>query len=216
MVDYAAWIKVDPLTVKEAAHLWAGLDPTSLVYGAEAARLAPKLRMLCGAVKRGVLPVDHRKNSLLGPLGYYEESEVSRSDLKAFASSIGERPAFLFYSDPVEPMPATKKLSAAPPPVPTLRGGNAFSSLVSGLTTSAQRAKSKPIPPASRGAAVPIAEDAAVLAKMVKEAFEKGDAFSVRAYVLAHEKEIDGAGTLDSKIRRLQRKFDNMRNHTPD
>jgi hypothetical protein len=126
MVEYATWVKVDPLTVKQAARLWAGLDPTALLYSGESARLAPRLQMLIGAIKRGVLPADHTRNAL-APSGYYEQSEVSRSDLRAFAESIGERPAFLFWVEPIAPTKPARivpKVTQAPPPVATVRGGD--------------------------------------------------------------------------------------------
>ena len=69
MVDYSVWVKVGPLTVEYAARLWAGLDPTALLYREDAARLEPRLRTLLGAIKRGVLPVDHRNNALLAQRG---------------------------------------------------------------------------------------------------------------------------------------------------
>jgi hypothetical protein len=109
MVDYRAWVKVDPLTVEQAARLWTGLDPTAVLYSNDSARLEPRRQMLLGAIKRGILPRN-------------EQSEVTRSDLKAFATSIGEWPEFLFYSDPLPTISGPKKVSKAPPPLTTLRG----------------------------------------------------------------------------------------------
>src|SRR5262249_45014360 len=90
------------------------------LYRDDLARLAPRLQMLVGAIKRGVLAADHHTNALIS-IGNYDRSEVSRSDLKVFAQSIGERPAFLFYNDPL-PTLNGPRVSKAPPPVPTVNG----------------------------------------------------------------------------------------------
>jgi len=225
MVDYAAWVEVDPLPVEAAAQLWAGLDPLKLLYFEESARLAPKLLMLFGAITRGVLRADHRKNSLLASSGRYERSEVTRDDLKAYARSIGERPVFLFYDEPLpQPKAGPRSISNAPPPVTTLRGSVNWSAaraapaqappatLEKAPGPAVRPARSKEVPPARRGAAVPITEDD-IVADMLR-ASEQGAPFSVRAYVLQHDKEISGPNP-NAKIRRLQRKFDRATKPTP-
>ena len=70
------------------------------------------------------------------------------------------------------------------------------------------------LPAGRRGAAAPI-HDRETISDMLKEADRLGDAFSVMAYVLAHEKQIAG-GSYRSKIRRLQRKFADARKRDPD
>jgi hypothetical protein len=65
----------------------------------------------------------------------------------------------------------------------------------------------------NRGAAVPKDDDAA-LAAMLSEADGKA-AFSVRDYVLAHSKEIEGPND-EAKVRRLQRKFSEATKACPD
>jgi hypothetical protein len=99
MVDYIVWGMADPLTVEQAAWLWAGIDPSSSLLlkqlPAERAAIAPRLQMLTGAIASGEL----RANTEINPLhkiGDHSKSLVKRVDLMALAESRGERPAFLF------------------------------------------------------------------------------------------------------------------------
>lgn len=98
MIDYLAWAKADPLTVEQAARLWAEVDPSSPIYmwtPAQSAAIAACMQMLCGRIKIEELKADHRANSL-SFIGRYESSLILRSDLKALAVRLDERPAFLF------------------------------------------------------------------------------------------------------------------------
>ncbi len=98
MVDYAAWASADPLTVEQAAQLWAGVDPSSSFLTRtreQQAAVAPRLQMLEGAIATGALPADARTNAF-APIGDHKRSLVRREDLMSFAISRGERPGFLF------------------------------------------------------------------------------------------------------------------------
>lgn len=103
MVDYIVWGMADPLKVLQAACLWAGVDPSSapssisMVFLPEADRvaIAPRLQMLTGAIANGELRADTRTNPM-SAIGNHADSLVTRADLKAFAESRRERPAFLF------------------------------------------------------------------------------------------------------------------------
>ena len=125
MVDYAAWASADPLTVEQAAQLWAGIDPASPLLtqtDEHRAAVAPRLQMLEGAIATGALAADTSTNAF-ALIGDHKRSLVRREDLRTFAISRGERPAFLFdtSSKPVEAKP-----SAAGPAVGPAknRGGN--------------------------------------------------------------------------------------------
>ena len=86
------------LRFEQAACLWAGVKPSKVSYSrseAETDRLAPFLQLLAAAVQAGQIPADSSKNSY-SFIGDYSKSLVTRNDLKAFANSKGQRPAFLF------------------------------------------------------------------------------------------------------------------------
>lgn len=98
MVDYASWAGADPLTVEQAAHLWAGVDPSLSVFlfsQADRAAVAPRLQMILGAVVSGALKADASTN-YMSSIGDHKLSLVGRADLMAFARTRGEKPAFLF------------------------------------------------------------------------------------------------------------------------
>lgn len=125
MVDYAAWAAADPLTVEQAAQLWAGIDPASPLWTQTAeqrAAVTPRLQMLEGAIATGAVAADTKTN-VFAPIGDHERSLVRRADLQAFAISRGERPGFLFdaSSKAVEarPLPAGPAIASA-----KNRGGN--------------------------------------------------------------------------------------------
>lgn len=103
MVDYIVWSMADPLKVLQAACLWAGVDPSSapssismaFLPEADKVAIAPRLQMLTGAIANGELRADTRTNPM-SAIGNHADSLVTRADLKAFAESRRERPAFLF------------------------------------------------------------------------------------------------------------------------
>lgn len=77
-------------------------------------------------------------------------------------------------------------------------------------TGSTPRDDKIPLATARRGAAVPI-DDEAVVADMLRESERLGDSFSVRSYVLENAQRVGGSGDLHSKIRRMQRKYEDGR-----
>jgi len=140
MIDYLAWAKADPLTVEQAARLWAEVDPSTPIYKwtpAQSAAIAACLQMLCGRIKIEELKADHRANSL-SFIGRYESSLILRSDLKALAVRLDERPAFLFaeaasksgvLEPDVETGPKSDQPATEPPPATA-----AFKGLFDGAT----------------------------------------------------------------------------------
>jgi hypothetical protein len=97
MVDYATWADVDPLTVEQAAYLWAGVEWTGWTPKSkeEQAAVRPRLQMLLNAVASGELPVSHTANKHSTD-GDYNKSLVRRDDLTAFAIKRKQHPPFLF------------------------------------------------------------------------------------------------------------------------
>lgn len=140
MIDYLAWAKADPLTVEQAARLWAEVDPSSPIYmwtPAQSAAIAACMQMLCGRIKIEELKADHRANSL-SFIGRYESSLILRSDLKALAVRLDERPAFLFAEDAskssvMEPDAETGPKTDQPPTEPPTASA-AFKGLFGGPT----------------------------------------------------------------------------------
>lgn len=115
MVDFIVWGMADPLTVEQAACLWAGYDPSSLMWRrpqAERAAIEPLLQMLTGAIASGELQADSNSNTAL-IIGDYNKSFVKRADLMALAESRGQRPAFLFDTM-LKPAASTSKTEPAP------------------------------------------------------------------------------------------------------
>ena len=122
MVDYIVWGMADPLTVQQAACLWAGIEPSSSMLmrpQAETAAIAPRLQMLTGAIASGELRADTTTNAFRY-IGDHSESLVKRVDLMAFAESRGERPAFLFDT---MLKPAAKAPKSDPAPHQKNKGG---------------------------------------------------------------------------------------------
>jgi hypothetical protein len=120
MVDYLAWASADPLTVEQAAHLWAGIDPSFSDFHksqADHAAVAPRLQMITGAVVRGVLKADTSTN-LRSRIGDHKLSLVGRADLIVFARTLGEKPFFLFDTmlSEVPKAPASQPEQPTQPP----------------------------------------------------------------------------------------------------
>jgi len=99
MVDYAAWASVELLTVEQAAHLWAGVDPSSasdpLRPAQQKSAVAPKIQQISGAIVSGALNANTSTNPL-SSIGQHNGTLVRRADLITYALAIGEKPAFLF------------------------------------------------------------------------------------------------------------------------
>ncbi len=98
MPDLATWALVDFLTVRQAACLWVGAEPTEsslLPTGALKDQIAAIEQMLTGAIQSGVLDADWSANAYAS-LGDHSRSVVAREALRAFAENKNQRPAFLF------------------------------------------------------------------------------------------------------------------------
>lgn len=95
---FERWSCVDPLTVIQAAYLWAGLEPAELNWRLAVehrSAVAPLLQMLASAIMNGELRADDRPNPLAS-IGTHNTSMVRRADLISFAVSRGQPPPFLF------------------------------------------------------------------------------------------------------------------------
>jgi hypothetical protein len=97
VIDLAAWVDVEELTVWQAACLWTGILPTGRDELPPPAQtvVARRLAMLSGAIVTGELQVNS-KTSPSAIDGNYERSIVARSGLLAYAKAHGHRPEFLF------------------------------------------------------------------------------------------------------------------------
>tara|TARA_R110002124_G_scaffold68671_1_gene185469 strand:- start:22938 stop:23561 length:624 start_codon:yes stop_codon:yes gene_type:complete len=97
--NLAVWRQIDPLTLEQAACLWAGVEPPpvpdKMLLGEAAARLV-QLRQAAGSGQIGPVPV-HWLNikDPANPVQVPPNARVRRDHLKAYAQSIGERPGFL-------------------------------------------------------------------------------------------------------------------------
>jgi hypothetical protein len=87
--DLAAWNVVDPLTIWQAARLWAGEWP-KLPMEYDKASYAP-FRALKNAAKAGKLTINRA-----APLS---NSEVCQAEVRRLAESLGQRPAFFFPAE---------------------------------------------------------------------------------------------------------------------
>jgi hypothetical protein len=117
MVDYLAWASADPITVEQAAYLWAGVEPplSGVEESLEERRaVAPRLQMLSSAVSTKELPVNPTPDEDFDPifLGAYR---VRRKDLISFAKRLKEQPAFLFDTmSAASPRTANTDLASQP------------------------------------------------------------------------------------------------------
>lgn len=97
-VDLSVWVIADPLTVEQAACLWAGVDPSSNRYlraQADQTRVEAYQQAIAGAIAGAELAADSSRNAL-ARIGNYDSTLVNRAELKRFAEARGQRPAFLF------------------------------------------------------------------------------------------------------------------------
>ena len=97
-MDLSHWELVQEFTVEQVACLWVGEEPRSVLrYPFPGQRPEPHgiLQALTGAIQRGELRVDSSQNPYRGK-GNFRLSKVTRDDLRTFAESKGQRPAFLF------------------------------------------------------------------------------------------------------------------------
>ncbi len=98
MPDFATWALADALTVRQAACLWVGADPSESRFyptGVLIDQITAVEQMLTAAIRSGVLDADSSAN-LLASIGNYSTSLVTREALRAFAESKNQWPAFLF------------------------------------------------------------------------------------------------------------------------
>ena len=91
--NYDAWKQIDPLTIHQAACLWAEIEPTGHFSDApEQARA--RLLMLTQAVQNNRLEAD--RNFEMASTPGHPSHVVCQKDLVAFAEEIDDRPRFLF------------------------------------------------------------------------------------------------------------------------
>ncbi len=98
MPDFATWALADALTVRQAACLWAGADPSESRFyptGVLKDQITAVEQMLTAAIRSGVLDADWSANAFAS-LGDHSKSVVTREALRAFAESKNQWPAFLF------------------------------------------------------------------------------------------------------------------------
>jgi hypothetical protein len=125
---FERWSHVDPLSVIQAAYLWAGLEPAGYDWRIPLEHryaVAPFLQMLTSAIMIGELRADARHNPL-ADIGTHNTSMVRRADLISFAVGRGQRPPFLFTKTSTSASgDATKypkgRVRQAPPPPVTVR-----------------------------------------------------------------------------------------------
>jgi len=118
MVDFVSWALADPLTAEQAAHLWAGVDPSSasgLPMSERNPAVAPYFQMLAGAISSGQLRADTSTNPMAS-IGAHKQTLIKRADLIAFANSKNEHPAFLFDTMQTAPGAATTRDAVIAPP----------------------------------------------------------------------------------------------------
>jgi hypothetical protein len=117
MFDRSFWAFVDPLTVTQAACLWADADPHQSLLSfrpeEERSRIAPFLQLLLGGFATGEFPAD--PTNPMEVIGHFETSNVTRENLRAFVLKRNLRPAFLF--DTLQP-----NQTEPPMPEPSVQG----------------------------------------------------------------------------------------------
>jgi len=217
MVDYVYWATVDPLTVEQAARLWANVEPempTPVLASNDKKAVASRLQILKRAILEGTLrALSHTDDQ--ASVGDQRSCLVQRVDLTAFARSRGEKPNFLFAPGAPSGVLLSEIERHITDGSPLLQRAieDALRRQRERTDNTNQGAVADGAPGTqpsgriqrSRGAAMPRDGDDAVIDEMLA-ASRTGGPFSVRDFVLAHEKEIKG-GERDAKIRRLQRKF---------
>jgi hypothetical protein len=98
MVDYVYWARVDPLTVEQAARLWANVEPempTWVLTSDDKKAVASRLQILKRAIIEGTLQARSHTDDQAS-VGDHRSCLVQRVDLTAFALSCSEKPNFLF------------------------------------------------------------------------------------------------------------------------
>lgn len=116
MVDYLAWASADPITVEQAAYLWAGVEPplSGVEESLEERRaVAPRFQMLTSAVATKELPVNPTPDEDVDPI-FLGSFRVRREDLISFAKRRKEQPAFLFDTMSAASRPANTKPTSQP------------------------------------------------------------------------------------------------------
>lgn len=85
-VNYKYWDNIDPLRIRDAAHLWVGRAPPQ--SGPDVSDQATQIRMILhDAVYKGELPVASENDGT---------KWIARKYLQSFAEQRGEKPKFLF------------------------------------------------------------------------------------------------------------------------
>ncbi len=90
-VSYGRWDSIDPLRVIDAAHLWVEEHPPGQGSNKVSERANPIFQSLHAAIEAGGLLVSKERQGRGGSTRW-----VGRHSLRKYASSIGEKPKFLF------------------------------------------------------------------------------------------------------------------------
>lgn len=97
--NLAVWRQIDPLTLEQAACLWAGVEPPPvpdrILLGEAAARLVQLRQAAARGELGGVRAQWLKLKDPTNPVQVPPNTEVRRGHLKVYADSIGERPGFL-------------------------------------------------------------------------------------------------------------------------
>jgi len=103
--DLSPWADKDPLNFDEAACMWAGIPP-GLLYGDGKKKYPEKCLVALEwqeriryAVKHGNIRYESENTTISDLVLNHDpmdDLKFRRADLRAFAESIGQRPAFLF------------------------------------------------------------------------------------------------------------------------
>ncbi len=97
--NLAVWRNIDPLTLEQAACLWAGVEPPpvpdKILLGEAAARLVQLRQAAASGHLGSVRPHWLNLKDPANPVQVPPNTQVGRGHLKAYAESIGEHPGFL-------------------------------------------------------------------------------------------------------------------------
>ena len=186
MPDYEAWDLVDEFTVPQAACLWCGIEPGAIprtTIHQHPQTVAIK-RMIEGAIERGQLTAKSVDELWSSRDMRYNEATVALSDLRALAESKNQRPAFLFPEDrgeddkAVAPQKTKKAKKISLSPVGRKKGQGSLAQFDE-----------------------PLIEE---MHKLIGGDEEEASVYSAAQQVAGQAK---GAGTLESKIDRLRKRY---------
>ncbi len=91
--NYSVWTHVEIITLEKAARLWSEYDPNYMPYGHAAAKVNMWKTVLSDAVRRGELRVASSDET--DQKYPNDDTETTRSALRAFAQRKGFAPRFL-------------------------------------------------------------------------------------------------------------------------